>query len=419
MIISSIVVLAGGLGTRSQNPSVPKILQLLDRDTSLLDVFERQLSQLPGAKIFWLLAHNSERIESEIIKRGLGEIVKDPGDGTSSAMFQISDSLPSGKCLILLGDTALGLPLAAICEELPEDAGLVFFGRQSDHVGDSDAVAVNALREVSGFFPKGSPLNDLQKDGVTFSLSGITIVDNRVLSHLSREGDLQQNLYLATVANGGAVRFLANSWFARDTGTASRLRQARLSLLTGVYSRRSADLRRAIFIDRDGTIIPDAGEGRVSLDRHEIAKSVGPLIALANQAGIPVFLVTNQPGIAKGFITEADLYSVTNSLFSCLADAGAFFDDYEFCPHHPEAGWAGEVVALKVDCSCRKPETGMILKLAGRHRLNLEGSFMIGDSGADQEAADKAGMTFLEAKWDEQGSEFEKAMLFAIGKLLR
>ena len=90
-----------------------------------------------------------------------------------------------------------------------------------------------------------------------------------------------------------------------------------------------------------------------------------------------------------------DLAFIQGRLDALLAAEGAFVDDYAFCPHHPEAGVEGEVVELKVECDCRKPAPGMLLRMSDWHGIDLERSVMVGDTDRDEGAAKAAGTSFI------------------------
>ena len=117
----------------------------------------------------------------------------------------------------------------------------------------------------------------------------------------------------------------------------------------------------------------------------------GPAVRRINRAGIPAICVTNQPEIAKGRLRVSDLEQVFAALDTHLARDGAYLDDRFFCPHHPEKGWPGEVPALKIACSCRKPEPGMLVAAAEAHGIDLSRSWMIGDRHVDARAAHAVG----------------------------
>jgi D-glycero-D-manno-heptose 1,7-bisphosphate phosphatase len=133
---------------------------------------------------------------------------------------------------------------------------------------------------------------------------------------------------------------------------------------------------------------------------NDISSQVAEAIRAFNEAGVPVFVITNQPGIAKGQITASEVLKVHNELGEYLSSHGALIDGLYFCPHHPEVGFEGEVPSLKIPCLCRKPENGMLLALASDHGIDLKESVFVGDSAADSEAAAKSGCRFKLASWN-------------------
>ena len=169
-------------------------------------------------------------------------------------------------------------------------------------------------------------------------------------------------------------------------------------MVNGAFSR--ADFtpqgRPAIFVDRDGTIVDDLPQGRLDVAADELRGPASQLLLEAKKNGIPVFLVTNQPAIAKGRISESDVYRVHNRIQELLVSSiGECFDEIVFCPHHPESGHEGEIAHLKTECMCRKPRAGMLYDLAKRHNLDLVKSLVVGDSQADHLLAKNVGASFI------------------------
>ena len=127
--------------------------------------------------------------------------------------------------------------------------------------------------------------------------------------------------------------------------------------------------RRAVFLDRDGTIIEDTGyvadPGAVRL-----LPGAAGAIARLNRAGWPVILVTNQSGIARGLFDEAAYAATVRRLDELLAAAGARLDGRYHCPHHPD--YTGP-------CECRKPGLLLYQRAAADHGLYLAGSWWVGD----------------------------------------
>jgi D-glycero-D-manno-heptose 1,7-bisphosphate phosphatase len=146
------------------------------------------------------------------------------------------------------------------------------------------------------------------------------------------------------------------------------------------------DLKKAVFLDRDGTI----NEEKDYLFRPEefaIIPGAPEAIARLKNAGFLVIVVTNQSGVARGYFEIDDVRRLHEHLQQQLAMAGTAIDDFYFCPHHPEYG----VGKFKVDCDCRKGRPGMLLRAAVEHGIDLARSYMVGDKLADVEAGRAAG----------------------------
>ena len=143
---------------------------------------------------------------------------------------------------------------------------------------------------------------------------------------------------------------------------------------------------RAVFVDRDGTMIEDVGY----LDRLERLKLFPytiDAIRLLNRAGFKVVVVTSQNGVAQGMLTEEFLDEAHEYLSKLCAAAGAKIDGYYYCPHSTHAA----VERYRTDCECRKPKPGMILAAARDHALDLSQSIVIGDRWRDIEMGINAG----------------------------
>ncbi len=141
---------------------------------------------------------------------------------------------------------------------------------------------------------------------------------------------------------------------------------------------------RAVFLDRDGVI---------NSDRDDYVKNVGELrvfpfapgaIKRLNDAGWPVFVVSNQQGIAKGIIAEEDLAAMEREISRQVEEAGGRITKFYYCKHLATDG-----------CSCRKPKPGMILKAADEYGINLAESIMVGDTAHDIAAGKSAGCRTL------------------------
>lgn len=145
-------------------------------------------------------------------------------------------------------------------------------------------------------------------------------------------------------------------------------------------------MNKAVFIDKDGTLIPDipynTDVGLISLHEHAAAG----LLKLQN-AGYRIIVITNQSGIAMGYFPEWQLESVHAKIKTLLNDTGVRLDGFLYCPHHPE----GQIEEFSRACECRKPKPGMFTQGSQRWDINLNRSWMLGDILNDVEAGNRAG----------------------------
>lgn len=140
--------------------------------------------------------------------------------------------------------------------------------------------------------------------------------------------------------------------------------------------------RVAVFLDRDGTINEQMGYLN-HLSRFVMLPRAAEGIRLLNEHDIPVFVVTNQSGLARGYFPPSLLDEVHIKMNEMLAAKGARVDGIYICPHHPEA----KEEKYRLPCDCRKPKPGLFLKAAAEHDIDLAGSFVVGDRWSDLKGA--------------------------------
>jgi len=145
-------------------------------------------------------------------------------------------------------------------------------------------------------------------------------------------------------------------------------------------------LKSAVFLDRDGTIIEDVGYLDSCAGIRLFPWSVDAIRAF-NRAGLPVVVVTNQAGIARGLLTEPILHEIHHALTAKLKEGGATIDAYYHCPHHPD----GSVAEFARACECRKPGRAMVDRAAKDLNLDPSRSFVVGDKWIDVGLARAAG----------------------------
>ena len=146
----------------------------------------------------------------------------------------------------------------------------------------------------------------------------------------------------------------------------------------------------AVFLDRDGVIIEEVNY-LSEVGQVRLLPGAAAAIARLNRRGLPVVVVTNQAGVARGKFPEERVEEVHAYLDLLLARGGARVDRYYYCPHHPE----GELPAYRTVCGCRKPRPGMLRQAAAELGLDLARSFLVGDKACDLEAGARAGCRTL------------------------
>lgn len=143
-----------------------------------------------------------------------------------------------------------------------------------------------------------------------------------------------------------------------------------------------------VFLDRDGTINDEVDFLSTPEELHLLEGS-DRAIREVNQLGVKIFVVTNQSGIARGFLTEKRLQKIHAALIAMLNTHGAHIDAVYYCPHHPDLGEP----PYRTECDCRKPKIGMLERAAQEFHIDLSKSFVIGDRMIDVQTARAAGAT--------------------------
>ncbi len=145
-------------------------------------------------------------------------------------------------------------------------------------------------------------------------------------------------------------------------------------------------MKAAVFLDRDGTLNEEVGYIN-HIDRFRLFPWSAAAVKKLNQAGIPVVLMTNQSGVARGYFPESLVQEIHSSLKEELGRCGAHLDGIYYCPHHPD----GKVPAYRESCDCRKPSPGMMQRAARDLDLDLSASFVVSDRYQDISMGLRAG----------------------------
>ncbi|MCQ9617216.1 HAD family hydrolase [Paenalcaligenes niemegkensis] len=145
-------------------------------------------------------------------------------------------------------------------------------------------------------------------------------------------------------------------------------------------------LTPAIFLDKDGTVLQDIPYN-VNPQRMIFAPGAQEGLAMLARLSLPLFIITNQPGIALGKFCFDEMHEMQQKLKQMFEEAGATLEGFYFCPHHP----CGSLEQFAFECKCRKPEPGLLHEAAGQHHIDLSRSWFVGDILNDIEAGRRAG----------------------------
>ena len=147
----------------------------------------------------------------------------------------------------------------------------------------------------------------------------------------------------------------------------------------------------AVFVDRDGTINVDV-DFLSSPSQLQLIPRSAVAIKELNDLGVPVIVITNQSGIARGLYSEDDLHRVHAAMDEMLTRYGATISAYYYCPHHPTDG----IAPYAKDCECRKPKPGMLLRAKKKFGFDLKRSFIVGDKLVDVQAGKSVGAVAIQ-----------------------
>lgn len=392
------VILAGGMGTRlkARLGDLPKPMIPI-ADKPLLE-HQIEMARRHGFDDILILAcYRADLIEAHF---GDGSrwnvrvrvIAERKPLGTAGAVLDCMDALDE-TFIVLYGDTMVNVDLDRIWQfDLRSGAQATLLLHPNNHPLDSDLVEIDATGRVLAFHNRPHPAGAWFQNLVN---AGLYVLHKSALRNIQPTGgilDFGQHVFPELLRQGAKLAGYNSPEYIKDIGTPERYDKVCAEYAAGIVQRNSLDVpQRAVFLDRDGTLVKEV-DGLVSLDQLELLPEAAEAIHELNHRGWRAVMITNQPVVAKGFCTEADIERIHNKLETLLGIEHAFLDRIYWCPHHPQKGFPGERVDLKIDCNCRKPKPGMILQAAADLNLSLPDCWFIGDTTIDVEAARNAGV---------------------------
>ena len=312
--------------------------------------------------------------------------------GNAGAVLQSLDLLPE-YYFVVYGDLMLAVDLQRIAKRhIDRKADFTIVVHPNDHPQDSDLVETDVNDWVTAVHACPHPNDQSFGNLVNAALYVVRREALRPWAAFPGKKDFTRNIVSGLVAKGARVLAYRSSEYLKDIGTPARLQRAEADWQAGKISLEASNrCRPAIFLDRDGTLNVEKGHLRTP-EKLEVLPGVGPALRALRQSGFCLVVLTNQPVVARGEATEADITAIHRRLEWELGKEGAYLDGIYVCPHHPDHGFPGERTELKTHCECRKPGTGLFEQACRDLRIDVANSWMVGDQSRDIEMARRAGL---------------------------
>ena len=407
--MTKVVIAAGGRGTRiaSIASDIPKPMILIDG----VPVLEREIISLKKqgfTDIILTVSHMADYIIDYFgngCKFGvhIDYFVEEEPLGNAGALFKLKDQIKD-DFLFLIADAVFDVDFNRLLKFHKDNKGLVtIFTHPNSHPYDSGLIIADNYGVVEQWLNKEDERRQWYRNRVN---AGLHVINPKVLEQDidTKKVDLDRQL-LKPLCGTGKMFCYDSPEYVKDMGTPDRYEAVCRDFKDGiVQSKNLKNRQKAIFLDRDGTINKYVGFLR-NIDDFELIKDVAEAIKEINASGYLSIVATNQPVIARGEVSLAEIEEIHNKMETLLGTEGAYIDAIYFCPHHPHKGYEGEVIELKIECNCRKPKPGMLLKASEDFNIDLENSWYIGDTTTDIQTGVNAGTRTVLVKTGEAGKD--------------
>jgi D,D-heptose 1,7-bisphosphate phosphatase len=394
--VKQAVILAGGKGTRLKSVSgdFPKPMVPILGKPVLQHLIE-QCANYGFLDLHLLVSYKFEVIE-EFFGDGsqFGLSIQYHKEevpmGTAGALLNLMPQL-NERFLVLYGDTYFEIDLSRFWDFHEVSNGDVsLFLHPNDHPQDSDLVEVDNNFRITAIhgYPHGDEWRRNLVNAALYVVNKSCMINVKLQSE---RPDIAKVLFPFLLQSCCKLHGYISTEYIKDMGTPERLSAIEHDIISGkVESLKQTSKKKAIFLDRDGVLNQEV-DHLSRPEQLELIPGVGEAVRKANRAGVLVVVVTNQPVVARGALTESGLQIIHNKLDTLLGIDGAYIDRLYYCPHHQDSGFDGEVLELKTNCSCRKPKPGLLFQAAEELNISLENSWMIGDRTSDILAGESAG----------------------------
>ena len=401
-MIYSVIILCGGKGSRSEDPSKPKILQKIGPDPILKYIVKAfdssdhkiQLIFVGGWKSEFIL-NDLETLSHEFSNLEIEFVVESNPSGTTNAVKLGLEKSKSDVVMVVMGDLFIPNSLIKYFKIFESsNSDLMFLSHPNNHPQDSDLVRYNSENlQVNEIILKNSSRSLVEGN---MAISGVLVASSTFLSGLDTvHRDLIEAMTFTPSKSQIKIVTFPIIDPIHDIGTPTRVE--RMSKLHKRLTSRK--FNSALFVDLDNTLIPNL-EVKNKNSRFSLSEDIARALSEFSELDVPIFIVTNQPGIAKGFFSWSDFDDFREKFESELVKFDAYISRWFVCPHHPESGFAGENISLKIECLCRKPGAKFAELAKIEYNLSLEDSWMVGDNLRDLNFALNASLQFIGASVD-------------------
>ena len=350
--------------------------------------------------------------------------------GNAGALFKIKDKL-TDNFLLLNADAMFDVDFNRFVAFHWAYGGLAtLFTHPNSHPYDSGLIIAGKDGSVEKWLAKEDERPEFYKNRVNAGLHvmnrkvlDLIDIDPETIGSIGPDGkvikvDLDRQI-LKPLSSTGKMFCYDSPEYVKDMGTPERYYSVCADFKNGtVQAKNLTNKQRAVFLDRDGTINKYVGFLR-NIDDFELIDGVAEAIQKINESGYLAIVVTNQPVIARGEVTVDELDEIHKKMETLLGAKGAYVDAIYYCPHHPHKGYEGEVPELKIDCDCRKPKPGMLLKAAEYFNIDLSQSWMIGDGENDIKAGKAAGCRTALIGQDDYGQDVTLSSLKDVMRIIK
>ena len=316
--------------------------------------------------------------------------------GTAGALYKIKELLEnrSEDFILLNGDIIFDIDFKRmITFHKKHKAWASLAVHPNNHPYDSVLIECNENNQITAWINKEDTARMAGTYYKNLVNAGIHILSLDLIKNCPQDKDkvdLDRDI-LKKMILGGRIFGYITPEYIKDMGTPERFTEVSHAIEKGIVKNKNLAVKqKCVFLDRDGTI-NELNDFILSPEDLILIDGAAQAIKTINSSGYLAIVITNQPVIARGDLDFKTLDSIHKKMETELGKLGAFIDDLFFCPHHPEKGFPGERPEYKIDCNCRKPKPGMILKAAEKYNIDLKNSYMVGDHVRDTEAGAAAG----------------------------